>query len=126
MTDTLPAGMTATNREPMPCDDLPFIERLRHAAAWQARDPNFSTCFRCHMPWSAVTEKCVYLPGYSDGGFAICQSCWDELGTTEARIPFYLLLPPWWASRDSSYADEVEAGMERMRRAVIYTSEQEQ
>ena len=115
-----------TSRKPLPCDHLSFVERLRQAAAWQAKDPGYSTCFRCHLPWSAVNEKCVWHPQQSGGGFALCEACWNELGTTDARMPFYLLLPPWWASQDPSYVDQVLERMERMREAVIWTSEHDE
>jgi len=77
------------------------------------------------MPWSAVTEKSVWHPAHPDAGFAICLPCWNELGTTEARMPFYLMLPPMWASMTPEYADNVYERIERMRKAVIYTSERE-
>jgi len=40
-------------------------------------------------------------------------------------MPFYLMLPPMWASMTPEYADNVYERIERMRKAVIYTSERE-
>lgn len=56
------------------------FERLLH--------PGYSTCYRCDRPW-AVVKGHTTMFSESQGCFPLCEICWRELGTPEARWPYY-------------------------------------
>lgn len=88
-------------------DHLPFEERLR-AAPDEQRRHRHSTCGRCNLPWAVVSPRSVM---YSDhmGVFALCTSCWDELGSVEDRMPYYVALVRRW--HEPSVEIAVRAGV---------------
>lgn len=70
-------------------DDLPFEKRRVLAYGQQHAFIGYSECSRCGLPWAVVTERTVEIED-KGGCFAICRSCWNELGTADARIPYYI------------------------------------
>lgn len=71
-----------------------YDERKRKSYDERAAYPSHSTCKRCGLPWAVVPNRSIQ---YGNGGcFAICEMCWDELGTAEKRIPYYLALLDSW------------------------------
>lgn len=83
-------------------DRMPYWLRHRLSGLFRFLSPDFSSCLRCGMPWCAATERAVpyaggdHPYGLTMSGFAICTSCWGELGTAERRLPFYLRLAEMW------------------------------
>lgn len=85
-------------------DNLSFTDRLSQSREQRRTYPNYSTCGRCQLPWAVVTSRDV---SYSEkrGMFAICTSCWDELATAEARIPYYVAIARRWRDEDGDDRD---------------------
>jgi hypothetical protein len=55
----------------------------------RALAPGYSWCLRCETPWRFVTPHYTqYDP--SRGCFPLCEKCWTELETPEARLLYYL------------------------------------
>ncbi len=77
-----------TDDEKRVVDALPFP--LRKLLAKSAQDAmwNFGVCCRCGLPWGCVSEHTTWITE-SRGCFPLCEPCWRELGTPEARLPFY-------------------------------------
>lgn len=61
----------------------------------------FSGCKRCGLKWNAVEHHTTEYT-YSSGCFPLCVDCWDDLGTPEARLPYYLSLVRQWQSSGRS------------------------
>jgi hypothetical protein len=59
--------------------------------------PGYSWCLRCGRPWPNVTSHSTDYGG-GRGCFPLCQSCWDILGSPEARIEYYAMLIAKWES----------------------------
>jgi hypothetical protein len=58
--------------------------------------PGYSHCGRCLMPWKfADGHDTPYSP--TAGCFPLCEDCWEDLETPEARMPYYrrLILEVW-------------------------------
>lgn len=57
----------------------------------------YGRCARCNVSWrwegEGVTVHDTWFDvnefGGKDGCFCLCQQCWDELGTADARLPYY-------------------------------------
>ena len=79
----------------------PVVERLLA--------PGYSTCLRCDRPWKFVEP---HATDYSEshGMFPLCEKCWTQLGTPEARLPYYRELWYRWESQTPGYAnwDDIE------------------
>lgn len=56
--------------------------------------PEFAVCGRCKMPLSNITSHTTRLQ--SSGILPLCISCWEELETPEARLPYYKQLWLLW------------------------------
>lgn len=86
-----------------PKEQQPITHDSEQARFWRKEHPNYSYCGRCGMPWRVViqhsTEYAVEVPGGVEvrGVFPLCQTCWDLLGTYEARLPYYISMWEWWA-----------------------------
>lgn len=51
----------------------------------------YGTCGRCNLPWYAgYPHDTEYME--RTACFALCGSCWRELATPEARLPYYQYL----------------------------------
>src|SRR5215831_19342032 len=50
--------------------------------------PGYSSCGRCGGCWNVVQP---HNTQYSSqwGCFPLCEQCWQDLGTPEARLPYY-------------------------------------
>jgi len=79
----------------MKLDRFSLKWRKHLASIFSFLNPSFSTCSRCEMPWSNITSHTTWLPKNS-GLFPLCTSCWEELETPEARLPFYKQLWLRW------------------------------
>jgi hypothetical protein len=64
--------------------------------------PGYGCCGHCHRTWDVVRPHYTdYLPGR--GCFALCEPCWETLGSPEDRLPFYeALLSEWDTDNDES------------------------
>lgn len=82
-------------------DHLSYEERRATATMLKAHAPSYSTCGRCDVPWKFITEH-VTRDGRNGGGFPLCESCWRELATPEARMPYYRALWAIWTLTDVS------------------------
>lgn len=83
--------------------------RIAHIAA-----PGYSECYRCKMPWKFTESHSTdYGPDGEwqeiEGGwgkfkvgpmgcFPLCEKCWKELKTPEARMPYYRQLWTEWSA----------------------------
>jgi hypothetical protein len=91
-------------------------ERLVAAPKTRRQFPQHSTCGRCGLAWPAcISHSTRYAP--SNACFPLCEDCWLELATPEARQPFYLAMIEWWAEmappdavRDAQIIAAVMAG----------------
>jgi len=59
------------------------------------------TCNRCGNMWHFITPH-VTPYTHSTGCYCLCESCWTELGTPDARLPFYRMLWNDWTKADPS------------------------
>lgn len=74
--------------------------------------PGYSWCYRCRTPWKFVKgHDTAYewgeINGYRypfRGCFPLCEKCWSDLGTPEARLPYYEVLI---AARFGERGDEI-------------------
>lgn len=59
------------------------------------------SCGRCGTPWPVAnyhnTKFCEH-----GGCFPLCEDCWQELETPEARLPYYRELMKWWDETEVS------------------------
>lgn len=65
--------------------------------AWTLKNlaSDYGCCGRCRWPWPFVqTHSTRYSE--SNGCFPLCEQCWQELRTPEARLPFYEQLIDNW------------------------------
>jgi hypothetical protein len=72
--------------------------------------PGYGDCGRCRTPWLFVR---YHVTKYSNGSgcFPLCQKCWRELGTPEARLPYYRDLLARWHDPDGAKWCAVEAAV---------------
>lgn len=71
--------------------------------------PSFGWCLRCETPWRFVKEHDTeFAPGRAL--FPLCEKCWRQLGTPQARMVFYRGL---WMSWSPGYArwEDIEAAV---------------
>lgn len=63
--------------------------------------PGYSWCFHCGRPWKFVKG---HTTDYGDGHgcFPLCETCWSELETPEARLPYYRVLWNSWIDSGSN------------------------
>jgi hypothetical protein len=71
--------------------------------------PGYSCCNRCERPWKFVEGHATSFNEYHVM-FPLCEKCWQELGTPEARLPYYRQLWYEWEMRHPGYVnwDEIE------------------
>jgi hypothetical protein len=96
--------------------NMTFLQRLRMAQAVREQSPGFSHCLRCQMPWNVVDGHTLMVTE-STGMFPLCEQCWDELGTSEARLPFleqHVIEAQYRHPEEESY----EAEMQQVRWAL--------
>jgi hypothetical protein len=66
----------------------------------------FGRCSRCDTPWNFVHEHSTDYD-HGRGCFPLCEECWEDLATPEARLPFYRVLwEQWWADAVLHPCDE--------------------
>lgn len=93
---------------------IPLAERIAYARAVRHHYPNYSACGRCELPW-AVCDSHITDYDERHGCFPLCEDCWQELETPDARLPFYMAMCDWWETM--SEADDERR--ETIRRAVL-------
>lgn len=54
------------------------VERLLH--------PGYACCRLCRRPLKCVVEHVVYWGAGHPSTFVICENCWTDLATSEARL----------------------------------------
>ena len=80
--------------------------------------PGYGWCGRCRRSWATAQDHTTMYNSVA-GWFPLCESCWRELRTPEARMPFYRklydewahdgrYLPSWEQMRDSVLAEKQE------------------
>ncbi len=80
--------------------------------------PNWGTCNRCDRPWNHVERHTTHILGVSTLEYrgtelvqvfisiaSICETCWLELETVEARLPFYRMTFDGWGINTTSKID---------------------
>lgn len=84
--------------------------RRRRAKRLRLRHPGWGTCGRCGTPWACTEGHSTPYEwsGYrwqprgaiecrvSSSMFPLCELCWQELETPEARLPYYEALVLEW------------------------------
>lgn len=90
---------------------MDFTLPTRQARGWveQIFAPSFGVCGRCNTPWKFTKEHVtgigvpfdsfagtVGTGHYTEGVFPLCERCWQELETPEARMPYYRQLWKEW------------------------------
>lgn len=83
--------------------------RVRARTTLRKLAPGYGTCGRCETPWSftkshsttyewqATRNRRGQLEATEKRGmFPLCEDCWQELGTTDERLPYYLELVAMW------------------------------
>jgi len=66
--------------------------------------PGYSACGRCARTWDIVNgHDTEYDPSWSC--FPLCEKCWGELKTPEARLPYYRELVNLWIEQGSKDAE---------------------
>jgi hypothetical protein len=57
--------------------------------------PSYSWCMRCKWPWSLVDGHTTMVSP-TTGCFPLCEDCWAELASAEARLPYYRAAMDMW------------------------------
>lgn len=80
--------------EQNPRGSVSRLKRLR-AAIERALAPGYGTCGHCGRPWKFAEG---HMTPYAQGRrcFPLCEDCWSDLATPEARLPFYRDLHRRW------------------------------
>lgn len=94
-----------------PLDDVPsrlLYARAQVAPSLRALLPEFSTCLRCEFPVVVLrTHGTMYERSENwasgSGCFPLCEDCWIELRTPEARMPYYMKLVDTWEADKRRY-----------------------
>lgn len=77
--------------------------------------PSYGACFRCKTSWRfAKPHVTAYEPGRAV--HPLCERCWKELATPEARYVFYGRFLTAWHDVYAASGDQEQ--MERIRRAA--------
>jgi hypothetical protein len=81
-------------------------------------------CLRCHRNWMWVQH---HTTDYGGGGcFPLCERCWRQLKTAEARWPFYMRLFGEWDAQTGPTDRERLATTQRLREAMLGHLQREQ
>ena len=80
--------------------------------------PHTSDCLRCQLSWRLTKEHITHYPP-STGCLPLCEHCWQELGTPEQRLPYYLRLFDSWGPEDRTKWEHNHTEWEHIRRAVL-------
>ncbi len=80
--------------------------------------PNWDTCNKCDRPWNHAERHATSLLGVSTLEYrgtelvqvfvsiaSLCEMCWLELETAEARLPFYRSTFDGWGINTTSKID---------------------
>jgi len=70
--------------------------------------PGFGVCYRCRRPWKFVKNHSTQFSN-SAGCFPLCEKCWRELKTPQARWPYYHRLIEEWKTWSGIYREEKDA-----------------
>lgn len=73
------------------------------------RNPNFSTCNRCGLPWSDCDPKSIMYDKHN-GCFAMCTYCWD-ISSVEER--YHQLKKEYTILEHSGMRDKIDFGGKR-------------
>lgn len=85
--------------------------------AWPVADVH--RCYRCAAPHPTVEFHYTNFErrsGIISGMFPLCVTCWHDLGTGAARLPFYALQVADWQAQGVT---DDEAPLDAIRRAVL-------
>lgn len=96
-----------------------FAERKARARELRRKAPGYGTCYRCDTPWCfteshSTTYDRKFPPRQgrepmrstsSSGMFPLCEDCWQELDSAQARLPYYEALAQTWAN--AGYPDRL-------------------
>lgn len=116
-------GVVATGVEAEPLDVFPYL--VRRALAVLFSFARGSRCRRCRLPWYLVTDHvttCEHSP-CNVHLTPLCERCWQELGITSARLPYYRAawveamarsgragfvdnMPSWYDVRNTVFAED--------------------
>lgn len=73
--------------------------------------PGYSHCLRCGMPWNTVEHHSTWY-AKSSACFPLCESCWQLLGSPEARVEYYKTLIDYWA-RDLPVSEQTARDIQK-------------
>jgi hypothetical protein len=100
-----------------------FNLRIGSISRWFPRSFSLSWCLRCRTTWQFVEWHSTDY-GHGRGCFPLCKKCWKDLGTPEARLPYYLTMFTQWRSTahmvpDPGHLDELYEAWPSIRAAVL-------
>jgi hypothetical protein len=78
-----------------------IFERRKVALALRKMYTMYGTCKRCGTPWSHCEGHTTQINN-AQGVFPLCEDCWSELETPEARLPYYAMLWMEWEAQDAN------------------------
>lgn len=93
---------------------MSLASQIRNAIG---RARGFGECLRCGGTWDHTQE---HLTEYTAGGacFPLCEFCWSDLATPEARLPYYRALVDRWINDNPESASEIEVKYQDIESAV--------
>lgn len=75
--------------------------------------PSYGRCYKCKTTWNLVDPHITDDYPYTGSGcFPLCEKCWEELGTFDARRPYYAQLYEDWGRPDEERYKRIIAGLE--------------
>lgn len=83
--------------------NLSLVEKLKLAPMLQMQARGLGTCLRCRWPWPFCNEHSTRYEERK-GMFPLCETCWKDLETPEARLPYYVELVDMWRRQSNDDA----------------------
>ena len=97
--------------------------------------PGYGCCYKCERTWDVVSGHTTYVGQIpirvkfgdgeweekttASGCFPLCEECWADLKTPEARLPYYRRLVDDWAKFDRLRDTPSEQRWPAIRDAVM-------
>lgn len=80
--------------------------------------PSSGQCGHCDWPWK-FTKYHITNYSWKSGCFPLCEKCWFELKTPEARMPFYRDLANSWLRSSPLDYEKIKVGWVEIQKAVM-------
>ena len=92
-------------------------EKKRKLLNAKGNAAGFGACMHCGdtFDWKAEHQtRYSHGASGSEACFPLCEDCWQQLGTPEARLPYYDRLVNVWAAIDGPYMNRTDLYREAM------------